>query len=155
MPRPLKRVDFRVGKTSGGTLWASEAGFVAQVNAAMKAMTDEIVRIMDGIVDRTPDVMYNALEPTFEKAKTYTPKRTGRLVNSAYLEITDFRTVQRVEMGFARGGDPPYAVMVHELVEVPHAPPTQAKFLERPLYEDLGLIERRLGVGYRQVFGVG
>ena len=94
--------------------------------------------------------MLEAMVPIKRKADYYTPVDTGALLESGYLEINSFRGNPRVEIGFGRGGKPFYTVYVHEILEYRHAEPTQAKFLERAVYEDLGGLRTRLVQAYRR-----
>lgn len=125
--------------------------------AAIKEQTDDLKRIIMSICQQfeevTPALCKAALEPTLEKAKVLCPKDTHALVNSAYLETTQFRGQPRVEMGFARGGFPHYAVLVHEDLTMSHAPPTQAKFLQAAVEEDIADIAIRIGENYKAFMG--
>lgn len=130
-------------------VYPSEPRYVRQMNAQVKALTEELLSIIDQFEDASEDIMLEALEPTYAKARYYTPIDTGELLDSAYLEKASFRGQPRVEMGFARGGFPRYAVYVHEIPGYHHEPPTRAKFLEQALKEDLSGILTRLAAGYR------
>lgn len=150
-----RRIKLNIGKqwVGGEGRWPSEAGYVAQMAAKARALTDDLLAIVNAFEEATPDIILEALEPTFEKAKYYTPKDTRALVESAYLEITSFRGRPRVEMGFARGGSPDYAMYVHEIEKYRHASPTKAKFLESAMKEDLGVIRDRIASGYARLMG--
>lgn len=130
-------------------LYPSEPGYVAQMNAQTKAITDALLKILDGFSDASPEIMLDALEPTYKKAAEYCPRDTLELVNSEYLEVTPYRGKPRVELGFARGGSPPYAVYVHEMIDYHHEAPTRSKFLQAAVMEDLDGIMMRLGEGYK------
>lgn len=146
----MTNIRLQVGKiTSRGAKYPWEPGYVASVEKQVRELTDILRSICDQFGDVTPEICRDALEPTFEKSKVYCPKDTHRLVNSGYLEITGFRGQPRVEMGYAKGGDPHYAVLVHENLNMHHQPPTQAKFLQRAVEEDLPDIAVRIGEGFR------
>jgi len=130
-------------------MFPSEAGYVAQMNEQTRAITDALLKILAGFEDISTDVMLEALQPTYDKAAEYCPKDTLELVNSEYLEVTSFRGKPRVELGFARGGSPPYAVYVHEMIDYKHESPTRSKFLQAAVMEDLDGIMERLGAGYK------
>lgn len=146
-----RRIKVNLGKQSvrGKGKWPSEAAYVADARASGKRVTDALLKICKGMEDVSNEVMIEALEPTFEKAKMYTPKKTLALVDSGYLQEATFRGKARVEIGFAYRGKPAYAIYVHEIVEYNHQAPTRAKFLESAVYEDLGEILQRLAAGYR------
>lgn len=131
----------------------SEAGYVEGVVSQMKAVTDNLIKVVEQIKNATPEIMYEALVPTLELALEYCPIDTGLLRSSAYLEITEFRGHPRVEMGFARGGQPEYAVSVHENLEWKHEFPTRAKFLEHAMNEDMDNIRSRLEESYKEMAG--
>lgn len=140
-----------VGKIrSTGSKYPWEPGYVAHMEAQCKDLQKIIVSIVDQFGGASEDLIKHALEPTFEKAKMYTPKRTGRLVQSGYLEKVGYRGHPRVEMGFARNGEPHYAVLVHENVQMYHQPPMQAKFLQRAIEEDIADIAIRIGDNYKR-----
>jgi len=98
-------------------------------------------------------VLYNALEPAFELSKEYCPVDTGAMVDSGYLEISTFRGVPTVEIGYGRAGNPPYTVEVHENLEWRHKDPTRAKWLQVALAESAGQIQDDIRRGYRDAGG--
>lgn len=128
--------------------FTSEAGFVEAMNAQVKDITDSIVDILNQFEDATPEVVMDALEPTFEKSKLYCPKDTHELVESGYLEVVKRGKSPYVEMGYAKGGKPRYAVYVHEMTGYKHEAPTRSKWLQHAVQEDLGSISSRLSAGY-------
>lgn len=151
------RVKFTMGlKSVRKPLWPSEPGYVEAMNAQIKALTDEIQSVIDQIGAVSEEIMIDALEPTFTKARdVYCPEDTGDLRNSGYLEGTGTAKAPRVEIGFAKGGQPRYAVYVHEMTGQHHKSPTQAKFLQRAVLEDLPEIFERLTRGYREFMNLG
>lgn len=150
---PRRRLRALVGKGVNRSLanaYPSEPGYRRSMIAQSRAITDQLIKIINAFEDVSEDIMIEALEPTMERARYYTPKDTHALVESAYLEKNSFRGKPRVEIGFAKGGEPDYAAYVHEVLEFKHAAPTQAKFLERAVMEDLDGIYKRMGVAYRR-----
>jgi hypothetical protein len=145
-----------VGKIrSKGTKFPWEPGFIQSVREQL----DDLQRIMKSVVAQfegaTPEICLEALRPTFEKSKVYCPVDTGALIESGYLEIVGFRGQPRVEMGYGRGGNPYYAVIVHENLEMEHRAPTRAKWLATAVEEDLDEIKIRIEQGMREFFGPG
>lgn len=134
--------------------YASEVDYVSQVNAQMQALKDDLQYIMDQFEQVTPEITLEALRPTFDKSQVYCPHKTGALRDSGYLEDVGFRGQPRIEMGYAKGGVPRYAVLVHEQVEVPHEPPTRSKFLEAAINEDYGVIIDRIHDAYQRFMGL-
>lgn len=128
--------------------YISEPGYVAKMNAQIKALMVELNSIIKQFEDVTPEVMIEALRPTFEKSQVYVPVQTGDLKRSGYLEQVSGGKNPTVEMGYAKGGNPRYAMYVHEMLSIPRKPPTRAKYLERAIMEDLAQIEARLARSY-------
>jgi hypothetical protein len=143
-----------VGKIRAtGDVYAWEPGYIESIRAQLDDLQKIVGSVYNQFEAQAPNIVYNALEPTFLKARdVYCPVETGALRDSAYLEIQPFRGQPRVEMGFARGGDPYYAVLVHENLEMSHKPPTRAKFLETAIDEDLPDINIRIAQGFEKFF---
>lgn len=154
---PKTPVRMQVGKIrSTGSKHAWEPGYVDAINSQMRQLEDLVNQIVRSLGESAPLVAYNALVPTINKAtNVYCPIDTGELRASAYLEIVPNRTRPVVEIGFARGGTPVYAVIVHENLIFHHEPPTRAKFLEEAVYEDIGDIGDRLIAGMQAVWASG
>jgi hypothetical protein len=123
------------------------------MQAQCKSLEEALISVFDQIEELSEPIMLDAMKPTLELAKYYTPVDTGALVDSGYLEGTSTKSYPRVEIGFGFGGNPRYTVYVHEMVQIAHAAPTQAKFLQRAVLEDLPNIYDRLVAGYQEAFG--
>ncbi len=146
-----QRLKLRMGlERVKAPIYASQPGFVSKVNEAMNQLRLDLEYIFDQFEEVTPEIMLDVLKPTFEKSKVYCPKKTNELVESAYLEVVQFRGKPKVEMGYAKGGKPSYAAYVHEIVQYKHEAPTQAKFLERAINEDIGSMIDKLAAEYRE-----
>jgi hypothetical protein len=151
----MTSMRLRIGKIrSSRPVYPSEPGFIQSVNAQLKDLQFAIQSIADQMGEVSPFIAQEAWAPTFAKARAWCPRKTGALVGSGYLEITSFsKSSPHVEMGFGRGGDPPYTVYVHEQVNHYHAPPTRAKWLQAAVLEDIGVLWSRLQAGYRAFMG--
>lgn len=69
------------------------------------------------------------------------PIDTGRLRASRYVNPVSRENERFVlEMGYSAD----YALYVHEDLEAQHRPPTQAKYLEQPIRENLPDMQRRI-----------
>lgn len=148
-------VKLKVGRTSiRTTKYPSEPGYVEQINQGMKSLQKDMLYIIQQFEEVTPDFMVEALRPIFEESQRIVPRNTGDLANSGYLEVVSGRTGNIwVDMGYGRNNTPDYAVYVHEMVQIPHKAPTQAKFLEQPVNEGLGDIIDRLAAKYKEFGG--
>lgn len=127
---------------------------LSESRAAMGAIIDNFKAWVAHLEGNAADVLYEAMLPTFEKAKLYTPKKDGDLVASGYLEKRTFRGNSIVEIGFGKGNKPFYAIWVHEKLEDRHAPPTRAKYLQSALEEDEGQIRSLILAKTKEMAGV-
>ena len=111
------------------------------ISAFGKATTEDAIKIATGIE--------KCLGIVLRKAQYYCPVLTGALYASGRIEVEGkgFGTKGTVEFG---GLDAPYAVPVHERMDVYHEPPTCAKYLERAARESRGtmtaLMKRQIRV---------
>lgn len=153
----IKRLHVGVGNRRQRTNppYPSHPAYVQYMRESAALMAEAMLDVIDQFEEVTDDVMLDSLEPVLKKAEYYCPKDTLELVNSSYLEKANFRGQPRVEIGFAKGGNPDYAVYVHEIMDYKHEEPTQAKFLETAVMEDLDGIYERIGAGYRKFVGGG
>lgn len=121
-------------------------------SASMRGIIQNYTKLIRHIESVTPEVLLEALQPTFEKSQEYCPVDTGALKESGYLEIVEYRTRPTVQIGYGFGGIPPYTPQVHENMEWNHEPPTRAKWLQVALEEDSNAIEERIVSGLRGIF---
>ncbi len=131
-------------------------GYERAVQAQMAAILKEYRRWADHVKTQGAEVLREALEPTFFKARdVYTPEDTGDLRDSGFLEAGRSSSGSFVVIGFGFRGFPHYAALVHERTDFFHKPPTRAKFLQVALEEDAGEIQARLAKGYKVASGLG
>ena len=140
----------RIGKTVGPT----EAGFTRSVRQQIDAVINRYKDFVDHLILESPEILLGALQPTFDLSQVYVPVQEGILKDSGYLEMATSRARTQVEIGYARGGQPDYAVYVHEHPEMLHTAPTRYKFLEAALEEDFDNVQARIIEGYKVTSGV-
>lgn len=145
------RSRLRAAKLTGS--FAGYSQLSARGTRVGKQVSDAILNIFDQFEDATPEIMLEAMQPTFEKSQLYTPVDTGALQESGYLEIIGHGKNAIVQIGYGKGGRPDYTVYVHEAVDIPHRAPGRAKFLQSAVMEDLGQIYANLGLGYKRFMG--
>lgn len=109
------------------------------------------VAIINSLKGMTPEILLETLDPILLRAQELCPVATGALKNSGYLEVvpTGAGGVISAEIGFAREGEPPYAIFVHEDLTKHHVPPTQAKFLQAAIDEIMPNILDQIGRKYK------
>lgn len=139
------RFNARVGRAKpiGGT-----ASNTRQASQEMRAIIKEYERLINHIQNVSPNILMDALRPTFNKSQIYVPKKTGKLAKSGYLRITHRGKTPRVEIGYGYRGNPEYAADVHEELEWRHKYPTRAKYLQAALAEDANEIQANIYRGY-------
>jgi len=156
MAKPFKP-PARIVAGLGGVRYTDtmpQQAFESYVRKQSKGLIDNFVAWTEHMEEQAADVLMEALQPTFDKSQELVPKDTGDLQRSGYLEKGRVAGRPTVEIGYARGGVPHYAVLQHENLEFYHDPPTSAKFLERPLLEDSNNIQKRIVAGFKRASSV-
>lgn len=86
-------------------------------------------------------------EVILKKSQVYVPVDTGDLKRSGRVEVSGSGMGAKAAVIYRD----PVAVIVHEDMEAQHAPPTQAKFVERAVRESRGtcaaIMKRELEIG--------
>ena len=115
--------------------------------------TGEIQMLADAL-KRIPSHMTNILEKSlyeeanviFNESQKLVPVDTGALKTSGFVHAPR-RENNRVFVRVTYGGSAAhYALYVHENLYARHTAPTQAKYLETPLYRQLPVIIRNLTI---------
>lgn len=132
----------------------SEAAYVQSIRSQMRDIIKNYEHLIAELGGQSADILYDALEPTFELSQRYVPVDTGELKASGFLEIDKASKFPRVVIGYAKNGNPNYAAYVHEMLNLAHKAPTRAKFLLTALEEDAPGIQRRIVKGYKTVLGL-
>jgi hypothetical protein len=122
---------------------------------------DSVDRGLMAISNEGIDAVAEALFEEFTEILEYSrdelcPEDSGRLRATAHLSGPHIRG-DRIWFVMSYGTDAngtepaPYAIYVHEDMEADHEPPTQAKFLETAIEENVPGLARRVGVkvGYK------
>ena len=130
-----------------------EANYLGDIRKQLKGITDNYEQLIEEIGNYSADVLLEALEPTFALSQKYVPVDTQKLKDSGFLEIDKSSKVPRVVLGYAKAGNPHYAILVHEMVNIQHASPTRSKYLLAALEEDADNIQKRIVVGYKKMLG--
>lgn len=131
----------------------SQASYTRSIRKSFEEIEKEISRLCNTFADVTPEVIMDVLDPTFKKSLVYTPMLTGELRASAYLMTRMRQGGVEGEIGFGKGGNPHYAVFVHEMTDIMHKSPTRSKFLQAAISEDLNKFPSRLLKAYRAKVG--
>ena len=127
------RPRITVGRQMGGNDTA--ASIEANLRAGLKGILDNLYGLVRHLEAEGPEILVEALQPAFDKSQVYCPKKTGALADSGYLHAVGFRGGARAAIGYAAGGAPNYAIIVHEL-PYQHESPTRSKFLQAAVDEE-------------------
>lgn len=131
----------------------NQTAYIRSIRDQFKRIVENYEDMIEQVEDQSTELLLDALKPTFELSQKYVPVDTQDLKNSGFLEIDKSSKNPRVIIGYAKGGDPYYAVFVHEMVNLTHEAPTRAKFLLAALEEEEAAIQQRIVKGYKQMVG--
>ena len=106
------------------------------------------------VEDNMGPVIESGLHVVLDYSQDLVPVKSGELKRSGY--VTSVRVPKGVlaEIGYARGGIPDYAVVVHEDLNKFHEPPTQAKFLEDAINANEAFFEDYITQATRDMAGL-
>ncbi len=143
-------IRFRLGKTQ-----APSGSLQGDMNAQMKQMGENLKKVLEAVQTNIPGALIHGVTPIFDESQRLVPVKTGRLKRSGFIRES-FSTKNRVtvQIGYAEGGDPPYAAMVHEFTHLNHAAPTQAKFLEEAINRKQGEVGPRVQKFIQEQMGI-
>lgn len=142
-----------MGKQNLGSTPTSEGDAYRNFKSSFDAAMSNLSRWIDHMHGVSADIAVEALEETFGKALEYTPVASGELRQSGYLEKEQYRDNAVAVIGFGRGGNPPYAIYVHEM-PFHHEAPTRSKFLQSAVDEDMEDIKARVVKLTKEASGV-
>lgn len=114
----------------------------------LEKVIDQLSRYGDGFVDGALKAQVAMGKKVLELARdVYCPIDTGALRKTGRI-TADLDNIHLTSVDVQFGGSAaPYALRVHERVDVIHAPPTQAKYLERAAHELEPEMTLRIGDG--------
>ncbi len=134
----------------------SEAGYVRSIRGQMAVIVKNMMKLIEGVENATPDAIRFGLQPIFDTSQELVPVDTGRLKRSGYLEVRTEKRGGRVraEIGYGLHGKPHYAGIVHERLDLRHATGKQAKYLEHAINMHMGKFVRRVGLHMQKRTGL-
>ncbi len=143
----------RVRKTVA--IQPSEGGYIVSIRNQMRQIRDNLLKVVNHIENVTPQALRYGLQPIFDESQRLVPVDTGDLKLSGFIEVRTTKSgITSAGIGYGRYGKPFYTVFVHERVDLRHAPPTQAKFLEAAVNTKLNTFKRRIALFYQQQTGL-
>ena len=153
MARRITR--FPVGrKRIGRSVSPLEAGYTRSIRAQMEQIEKAISARLHVLENLTPAALRYGLLPIFEESQRLVPVLSGALKDSGYIETRKGPRGAQGEVGYGKGGDPFYAVIVHERMELHHDGVTQAKYLEEAVSRHGGKVPDRVAEFLRERLGL-
>jgi hypothetical protein len=152
MARPLNITMGRQRIGGSVAYGGSQSALRDQFNASMGNVLHNLGVFIRHMHDVGPEILEEALRPTFGKSQVYCPVQDGNLRASGYVESKRTSEGAEAEIGYGRGGLPGYAIYVHELPAA-HEEPTRDKFLQAALDEDYFAIINRIPLLVREAAG--
>ena len=132
----------------------SVAGATRSIRSQLVNINRNLQKVIDGFDKVTEEAVFVALHPIFAESQKLVPVDKGRLKASGFLVVEKTIKGVQAEIGYARGGNPHYAVLVHEMVDIAHDDPTQAKFLQQPLEAQMHRIAPRIAAAMKKGLGL-
>ena len=108
--------------------------FIARKGDASKALKEvsrNLSAAFDSIEGVTEEAIREAAEQIFHRSQVLVPVDTGALKQSGFIDVHSKPGSVEAVIGYGEGGEPPYAILVHEILDKHHDAPTGAKFLEQ------------------------
>lgn len=149
------RLHFPVGRQRlSASTDPSEAGYTRAIRAQMDMLVRNTKATIAAIENISPDALIHALQPIYDDSQELVPVDTGELKASGFIEARLGSRGAEGVVGYARGGQPQYAVWVHENMVWFHKPPTQAKFLEEAVKRHVDDVPERYAEYVRTMLGL-
>ena len=120
-----------------------------KITAKMDLIGDkELINALKSGADRAPyaiaQAIYEEANVIFAKSQVLVPVDTGVLRGSGGVSAPQQGPSGFFVDVFYGGPAAPYALLVHEIIENYHKPPTQAKYLEQPLMEAQAELQKNI-----------
>ena len=132
----------------------SEGGYIQSIRGQMAMVQKNLLKVVNYVEAVTPEAIRFGLQPIFEESQRLVPVDTGELKRSGFIETRRSATGTQAAIGYGRYGRPRYASFVHENLNMRHAAPTQAKFLEQAVNTKIQDFRRRVVLFLKQSTGI-
>ncbi len=132
----------------------AEGGYIQSMRAQMKVIEQNMLKVVQHIDLVTAEAIVFGLEPIFEESQRLVPVDKGILKRSGFIETRRTSSGTAAAIGYGRFGVPNYAGFVHEMVDIPHAGDTQAKFLEQAIKTKIDTFGRRVQLFIQRSMGI-
>ncbi len=148
-------LQLNVGRTRiTRALSPAEGNYVEAIREQTAVVMQNLKKVIAHIENVTPEAIRYGLQPIFDKSQVYVPVDTGDLKRSGFIETRKTASGTVAAIGYGRYGRPTYAGIVHERLDMPHAPPTRALFLKAAVDEHIGDFQRRVVLFLKKNTGV-
>lgn len=123
---------------------ATLKAFTRDARKSMKEVAKNLENVISKIEDATPEAVEYGMKPIWDLSRKYVPVDTGRLQASGQFVVQERGGKIEAAISYGKGGEPEYAIYVHERLDQAHAAPTRAKFLQAAVNEKLHLVLPRV-----------
>ena len=134
--RPL-RASLGLKRLSRAKSGTSVGAFTRSAREQMRDIELRFAEFIKTVQHASPDALMAALDPIYEESQRLVPVDTGDLKASGYVDARQTPKGAIAEVGYGPAGDPFYTVFTHENPVFYHEAPTQYKFLQQPLEEQM------------------
>ena len=142
------------GRTKVGSLASFRKTFTKVGRASMAQIIKRYSDLIKSLEEATPTILFNAMQPVYNRSQVYVPKKTGALSDSAQL-LSGTNEQGRPMVSLVYGNEEaPYAAIVHEMVGLNHASPTRSKYLQSAMEEEFDAFITSVAIDYAMVIGL-
>lgn len=118
----------------------------------------QTLRRVDKTIKEFPDMIGAAVDVhvnnVFAETQIRVPKKTTALQQTGKIVRNPAGKNRYSYSIWYGGGDVDYAAAVHEILRASHASPTQAKYVEQPLIESIGMAKKNIRSAARKAIKV-
>lgn len=123
---------------------SASAGATRDLRAQMASIEKKVTQAIQNIDNLIPEAIRYGLQPIYDKSQIYVPVLTGDLKASGFIVTSKTSRGASGAVVYGTANDPFYAIWVHERLDLNHKSPTQAKFLEAAVHEELHKVRPRI-----------
>lgn len=130
------------------------ASATARVGQQMESIRKNLLSVIRKIENATVPALIHGMQPIFDESQVLVPVKTGELKRSGFLVAERRGGGVSAAIGYAKKGNPMYAIIQHERLDFSHTAPTQAKYLEEAVNRHLDKIQPRVAAFIRKEVGL-
>lgn len=130
------------------------ASATARVGRQMANIRNNLRKVLRKIDNATGPAIVFGMQPIFDESQILVPVKTGALKRSGFLDVERRGGGASAAIGYAKKGEPLYAIIQHERLDFSHQAPQQAKYLEEAVNRHIDKIQPRVAEFIRKATGL-